>query len=256
MFKFIGALLGFASLGFLGAAIGYFFGSVIDRSMRLGVGAVNPLSVKTRQQSFLKTTFVLSGKLAKADGHISQQEIDGVEAFIKQLGMNAEHRRQAIDCFKQGSSEGFDIKPTLDEFKRNCGQTKSLNQAMLSFLIVLALADGVLDQAEKTLLETVAHQLGFSRSEFEQLMSMIAAQNQFASGQSQSVSIDQAYAALGVNESDSDKDIKRAYRKLMSKYHPDKLIGQGMPEDMVKEATERSQEIRTAYELIQKHRER
>ncbi len=254
MFKFIGALLGFAGLGFIGAALGYFFGSIIDRSMRLGVGGINPLTVKSRQESFLKTTFILSGKLAKADGHISQQEIDGVEAFMQQLGMNAEHRREAIAYFKQGSATDFDIQSTLNEFKSICGQTKSLSQAMLSFLIVLALADGVLDHTEKALLEQIAQQIDFSRQEFEQLMAMIGAQNQFAGGQTEQVSIEQAYAALGVSESDSDKDIKRAYRKLMSKYHPDKLIGQGMPEDMVKEATERSQEIRTAYERIQKNR--
>ena len=67
MFKFIGAALGFLSLGFVGAFLGYFFGSVIDRSLSLGVGAINPLSAKNRQESFLKTTFILSGKLAKAD---------------------------------------------------------------------------------------------------------------------------------------------------------------------------------------------
>ena len=254
MFKLIGALLGFVSLGFIGAAIGYFFGSIIDRSMRLGVGAVNPLTAKSRQQSFLKTTFILSGKLAKADGHISQHEIDGVEAFMKQLGMNADHRREAIAYFKQGSTADFDIQATLNEFKQSCGQTKSLSQAMLSFLIVLAMADGVFDKAEQALLEHIAQQIGFTRQEFEQLISMIGAQNQFADGPSSQASIDQAYAALGVSDSDSDKDIKRAYRKLMSKYHPDKLIGQGLPEDMVQEATIRSQEIRTAYELIQKHR--
>ena len=108
----------------------------------------------------------------------------------------------------------------------------------------------------KSLLEQIAQQIGFSRAEFEQLMSMISAQGQFAGGANETVSIDQAYAALGVSESDSDKDIKRAYRKLMSKYHPDKLIGQGVPEDMIKIATERSQDIQAAYELIKTERKR
>ena len=255
MVKWIGAFLGFASLGLPGAFIGYFIGSIIDRSMRLGVGAVNPLSAKSRQQSFLKTAFTLMGKLAKADGHISQDEINSVEAFMSQLGMRAEHRQQAIEFFKQGSQDGFDTKLCLNEFKQNCGQTKSLNQALLTTLIALALADGVLDAAEENLLVGIAQQLGFSEAEFAQLMSMIGAQNQFSGGATSQASLDQAYQALGVQPSDSDKDIKRAYRKLMSKYHPDKLMGQGLPEDMIKDATERSQEIRTAYELIKSNRE-
>ncbi|NRA42191.1 MAG: co-chaperone DjlA [Pseudomonadales bacterium] len=254
MFKFLGAIFGFSALGIIGAAIGFFIGSMIDRSSQLGIGAVNPLSAKSRQQSFLKTAFQLMGRLAKADGHISQQEIDGVEALMTQMGMQADHRQQAIAYFKQGSAADFNVDQCLAEFKQHCGQTKSLNQALLSYLIVLAMADGVLDQAEQALLIHVAQQLGFSQQEFNQLMAMIGAQNQFAGDNAQQAPIEQAYAALGVSENATDKEVKRAYRKLISKYHPDKLMGQGLPEDMIKEATERSQEIRTAYERIQQHR--
>lgn len=254
MVKWIGAFLGFAGLGLPGAFLGYFIGSIIDRMMSLGMGAVNPLSAKSRQESFLKTAFLLMGKLAKADGHISKSEVDSVEAFMSQLSMTADHRKQAIGFFKQGSSDNFDIKPCLDEFKLHCGQTKNLNQALLTYLIVLALADGVLDRNEEALLISIAQELGFSEAEFAQLMSMIGAQDQFGGGATTQGSIDKAYQALGVTESDSDKDIKRAYRKLMSKYHPDKLMGQGLPEDMIKDATERSQEIRSAYDLIKKQR--
>jgi DnaJ like chaperone protein len=63
-----------------------------------------------------------------------------------------------------------------------------------------------------------------------------------------------AYQALGVEKTATDAEIKKAYRKLMSEYHPDKLIGQGLPEDMIKAATERAQEIQAAYDLIKKSR--
>ena len=64
-----------------------------------------------------------------------------------------------------------------------------------------------------------------------------------------------SYKALGVSRDSSDKEIKRAYRKLMSQYHPDKLMGQGLPEDMISVATEQAKEVQTAYDLIKKHRE-
>ena len=113
MFKLIGALLGFYFWGFFGALIGYFLGSFLDRYKAYGIGGVNPLSQHLRQSVFLETVFILMGKLAKADGHISRDEIDHVEQFIQKLGMSAEHRQQAIALFKQGADANFDLEPRL-----------------------------------------------------------------------------------------------------------------------------------------------
>ncbi len=89
---------------------------------------------------------------------------------------------------------------------------------------------------------------------FDQFIEMVKAQSQFrgssSPGGASKGQVSSAFAALGVSESNSDREIKKAYRKLISQNHPDKLIGQGMPADMVKLATERTQEIQTAYELI------
>jgi len=254
MFRLLCSLFGLLTLGIWGAAIGYFIGSIFDRTRRLGLGAINPMSAAQRQHSFLQTTFTLMGRLAKSDGHVSQAEIDTVEQFMKQLGMTSEHRKQAISFFKQGADASCDVDAVLNDFAKHCGQTKSLNQALISYLMVVALADGVIHQAEQQLLEHIAQKLGFSREAFEQLLQMIMAQNSFADGAQSQANIDDAYKALGVSESASDKELKRAYRKLMSQYHPDKLTGQGLPEDMIKEATERAQEISKAYELIKKQR--
>ncbi len=257
MFKWLGAFLGFYTGQFIGALIGFFIGSSIDRALSLGVGAVNPLSGKHRQDIFLKTAFTLMGKLAKADGHISQSEIDHVENFMTQLGMTDAHRQQAIAYFKEGSQAGYDIGPQLTEFISVCGHTKNLRQVLLSYLVGVALADGVLDAAEEKLLREIALTLGFSAAEFDQLIRMIKGQDHFAGGQATSASaLEDAYDALGVSSEDSDQKIKRAYRSLMSKYHPDKLMGQGLPEDMIKGATERSQEIQAAYDMIKKSRQK
>jgi len=84
---------------------------------------------------------------------------------------------------------------------------------------------------------------------------MVLNQSRFAAGQpTTATALEDAYKALGVSKDSSDAEIKRAYRKLMSQYHPDKLMGQGMPEDMIAMATEQAKEIQLAYDLIKKHR--
>ena len=260
MFKIILAIVGYFLLGgsFFGAFIGYFIGSSIDRAQNYGMGGINPLGTGQRQAVFLETVFVLMGKLAKADGLISKDEINHVEAFIKKNGMSTEHRKQAIDQFKRGSSTNFDITETLNHFMASCGQTLNLKQVLLMYLIVMALADGQLDPAEQSLLEKIALRLGYSAAQFRQMLEMVLNQAHFSQGrssqQSPASALNDAYKALGITKDNTDKEIKRAYRKLMSQYHPDKLIGQGLPEDMIKEATERAKEVQVAYDLIKKQR--
>jgi len=253
LLKIIAAILGYLSLGFWGAILGWFIGGTLDRYRAYGAGAVNPLTSKRRQTVFLETLFGLMGKLAKADGHISQQEIDQAEQFMSQLGMTGDHRRQAIHLFQTGSTAQFDIEPLLRDFLQACGHTHNLKQMLLVYLAGFALADGSLDAAEEQLLRQIAIAIGFNEAAFQQLLHMLRGQDHFASGQAPSASaLQAAYDALGVTEDQTDQHIKKAYRRLMSQFHPDKLIGQGMPEDMVKMATERSKEIQAAYELIKK----
>jgi len=255
MYKIIGLFLGYYLLGFFGAFLGYLFGSSIDRAREYGIGGINPLGNEQRKAVFLETAFVLMGKLAKADGHISKDEIAHVEQFIQKMGMTPEHRSLAIKQFKLGSATDFDIDTTLNEFMESCGHTSNLKQVLLMYLIVMALADGSLDNAERSLLERIASRLGYSQSQFRQLLEMVLNQSHFAHGQANSATaLDDAYKALGVTKEQSDQEIKRAYRKLISQYHPDKLIGQGLPEDMIAVATEQAKEIQVAYDLIKKHR--
>ena len=255
MFKIIAIFLGYYYFGFFGAVAAFFLGSMIDRSISYGIGGVNPLSRAHRESVFLATVFTLMGKIAKADGRVSEEEVAHVEQMFNKLGMAQEHRQQAIALFKKGSVADFDIRPTLHEFMAVCGHTASLRQMLLVYLIVMAFADGRLDPAEELLLKDIALHLGYSQTMFQQLMAMVMNQTHFAGGQSSSPSaLEDAYKALGVSKENSDAEIKRAYRKLMSQYHPDKLMGQGMPEDMIKMATAQSQEVQTAYELIKQSR--
>ena len=237
--------------------VGYFIGSSIDRAKDYGIGGINPLANGQRKEAFLETLFALMGSLAKADGHISKDEINHVEAFIQKMGMEAEHRKIAIDQFKRGSATHFKIDATLDHFMSVCGSTLNLKQTLLMYLIVLALADGKMDPAEQEMLEHISIRLGYSRSEFNHVLEMVLNQSHFSSGhapKNSASALEDAYKALGVTKTNTDQEIKRAYRKLMSQNHPDKLMGQGLPDDMIAVATEKAQEIQVAYDLIKSAR--
>jgi DnaJ like chaperone protein len=186
---------------------------------------------------------------------------------MKQLNMSAENRKRAINHFQEGAKSDFDITPLIQEFNRVNANSPNMKQMVMVYLIRVAIADGKLDQAETELLRSIAQQFGYSPQAFEQLMAMLHGQDQFSGGQYQhsgqssgadgytSVNaISAAYQALGVSKDNTDAEIKKAYRRLVREYHPDKLMGQGLPEEMIKEATERSQEIQTAYDTIKKSR--
>ena len=123
------------------------------------------------------------------------------------------------------------------------------------YLIVMALADNNLDLAEEKFLEKVALRLGYSQAEFKNLLEMTLNQGRFSENSPTSESgIADAYKALGVSKTCTDQELKKAYRKLMSQHHPDKLVAKGLPEEMIKIANDKTQEIISAYELIKKHR--
>jgi DnaJ like chaperone protein len=136
-----------------------------------------------------------------------------------------------------------------------CGHTHSLKQMLLVYLIVMALSDGHIDSSEERLLIDIARHLGYDETAFRHMLDMVLNQSHFAGGQATSATaLEDAYKAIGVKKDGSDQEVKYAYRKLMSQYHPDKLMGQGLPEDMIAVATEQAKEVQVAYDLIAKSR--
>jgi DnaJ like chaperone protein len=210
------------------------------------------------RQTFFETAFTLMGHVAKSDGRVSEQEVALTEQLMTRLGLTAAHRQEAIGLFKRGAAPGFDADAQLREFSVHCGAHPNLRQMLMVFLFNTAIADGAVSAEEHALLRRIAVATGFTEAQFEQLLRMFSAQEQFSGARPGAAprpdALAQAYAALGVEASASDRDVKHAYRKLMSQYHPDKLIAEGVPEDMVRMATERTQEIQNAWELVRKTR--
>jgi len=261
--KIIGGVLGFLVGGPLLAMLGVFVGHMFDKGYRNQTRMASPEQQAIIRQCFFETTFTLLGYLAKADGRVSEVEVAQTEQLMDQMGLSPEQRRVAISLFKEGAASDFNPDGTLAQFRDRCGNNRNLVQMLLSYLVNLALADGQFDVSEERVLREVAAALGINAFAFEQLLRMIKAQHSFsasggyhsaAGGQPRGGELANAYAALGVDASATDAEVKRAYRKLMSQYHPDKLAGQGLPEDAVKAATERSQEIQVAYDMVKKSR--
>ncbi len=256
--KVIGGVIGLLVAGVVGLVIGVVVGHAFDRGLAQTLRFGSPENIERIKASFFETTFLLSGHLAKVDGVISRQEIDHTEQLFVQMGLGAEQRRRAIELFRQGSASDFQLEATVQSFLQTCGSQRQLQQTLLLFLISLALADHKIEPGEHAALVRIANLMGLGAAQLEQLLRMARAQEHFHGEggftAQPGTSLDDAYDALGVASDVGDKELKRAYRKLMSENHPDKLMARGVPEDMVKLATERSQEIQAAYEMIKKQR--
>jgi DnaJ like chaperone protein len=159
-----GFLVGNIFGGVIGAVLGHFF---IDRK-RQGFSKLSSEQLQLIQQNFFTSVFLLLGHLAKADGRVSDKEIQLTESLMTKMGLTPEHRREAIRLFKQGAADEFDLDSTVVAFKQHCGASPNLMNMLLVNLVNLAMADGVLDNQEAQVLRQVAERLGFSRIAYAQ----------------------------------------------------------------------------------------
>ena len=256
--KLIAGALGLIVGNIPGLLLGVFVGHAFDRGMARTAQFGSPEQIARIKKTFFETTFRLLGHMAKADGRISEEEIAHTRMLFGQMGLDAAQRKSAIELFQEGAKPEFEPEIAVRSFTEACGRQPQMQQTLLLFLVSLALSDSQLHDSERNVLYRVAQSFGMGRAAIDQLLRMAQAQGQFhggaGAGNTGQSSLEDAYTALGVDASISDKDLKRAYRKLMSENHPDKLIAQGVPEDMVKLATEKSQEIQAAYDMVRKSR--
>ena len=249
----IGGTLGYVFGGPLGAIIGAALGGNLDRGIQMGDEidpGVGPGNQERVQAAFFTTTFSVMGHVAKADGHVSSQEISSAQNIMAQMQLSAQQRKAAIKFFDQGKSPEFPLTEVLKQFKKECHGRRNLVQMFIEIQIGTALADGRLHAAEKRIIYTIGDILGFSRHHIEHLFNIASGAEATASD---TLTLPQAYKILGVSKNSSEADIKKAYRRLMSQHHPDKLVAKGLPDEMITLATEKTQEIRKAYDLIKKH---
>ncbi|GAB6066819.1 co-chaperone DjlA [Methylothermus subterraneus] len=271
--KVFGGAFGFMVGGPVGALLGAALGHQFDRGMEnvAFFPRLTPGRQQRVQMAFFTAVFSVMGHLAKADGRVSEAEIDLARQIMDRMDLSPDLRELAIRLFREGKSPSFSLEAALDEFCREVGRHSPLLRLFLEILLQAAYADGSLHPAEEALLLRICQRLAISRLEFQALKAFTEAQlrfsragSQYRSGSSHrqapsprpTPSLADAYAVLGVSPQASDAEVTRAYRRLISQHHPDKLVAKGVPEEMVKIATEKTQRIRKAYEIIQAHRQR
>ncbi|MCK5893150.1 MAG: co-chaperone DjlA [Endozoicomonadaceae bacterium] len=267
------SFFGFVFAGPFGAVLGAGLATwIFSQRVRIIYGR-GPNSTRQRhtQSVFFRATFLVMGKLAKADGRVNEKEIELVSSLMNEMRMSSKQRQEAIEWFNRGKSPGCDIQEALLAF-RHASTSGSLIKMFVEFQLQAAYADGQMSQAELKVLHEVCKCLGVTQLTFEILHQSFLAQRSFYSsrnggghqrqqyGYRQTVDhrskLKEAYATLGVSPDATDKEVKRAYRKLMSGHHPDKLVAKGLPEEMMEMAKKKTQEIQAAYDLIQTERKK
>ena len=254
--KVVGGTFGFMMGGPLGAVLGAALGNYFDGGLdglslddSLGLGATERV-----QSVFFTTTFALMGYVAKSDGRVTKDEIAMAERVMDQMRLNQQQRKVAINLFNEGKKQDFPVHEELAQFKRESFRRRNLIQIFLEIIVATAFADGQLDPREKILIEGIASDLGFSKADYDALISRLSGQAHFADSGSSKERLEAAYELLGVSANCSDAELKKAYRRQMNQHHPDKLVAKGLPEEMIDIATEKAQAIKAAYDLLKEQR--
>lgn len=250
--KLIAGALGFLMGGPIGLLLGIIIGHWFDSTVRV----LRPPNAG-KQQEIVEKCFELMGAVCKADGHVSKQEIDAAEKVMQRLRITGNPRLAAVRAFNRGKSEGFNVDTASAELRKLCGGRILWLRLCLEILLSGAVADGKLDQAERDMLVRIGAGLGIPAAEFEQMLALITGGFGNWSGQAGSASarpshdnLAEAYKVLGISSDASDAEAKKAYRRLMSRHHPDKLAAREMPEAMRQQAEEQVRRIRAAWDTV------
>lgn len=290
--KVLGGLFGFMFGKIPGAILGVIIGHMFDRGYSqdfnqmggFGRFFVDKDAMKN-QAVFFHALFSVLGHIAKADGRVTEEEIQVASRLMDEMGLEGDTRAEAQQAFREGKAADFPFQSILKDLHDSCYGRKDILQIYLEILIQAAFSDGRLDRQEQVVLEQVARTLGFKQNELLFLISSFEAeirfrqswqakggprqQRQSQEGQrrqnyrqqgqyqrsqnyTQAQSTADAYRILGVSQTDDAKTIKKAYRKLMSEHHPDKLMSKGLPKQAMEIAKTKAQDIQAAYEYIKK----
>ncbi len=282
--KLLGAFFGYLLLGPFGMFLGVLLGHAFDNGVALNMqtppaGGASQVPISS---AFFSATFSIMGYLAKIDGRVNEQEIAVARQTMDRMQLSEEQRKEAMRFFREGKSSVFELSAALLPLIRAGGGIPvPLRHLFLEIQVQAVLVDGELHPNEYEGLVAIAHVLQVPTAMLDQLIARIQAMAFFSTGYRSAGgqqrrsdpggdhrrrgsagpsshrpnALKEAYQVLGVSMSATDPEVKRAYRRLMSEHHPDKLVSKGLPPEMMRMATEKTQQIQQAYELVCRARE-
>lgn len=258
--KILGGALGALVGGPIGLAIGVLMGHQYDEHMAV---RSNPESVRRVQQLFLPATFRVMGHIAKADGRVSEQEIAAARALMQALHLSAAQVEDAIQQYSVGKQPGFSLQSSLAPLREAMAPYPQLAQFFMELQLQVSIMGNGLAPASRQRLVTAAALLGMNQTHYARLETLMrwragearaGGSPRGADARPDAERMAQAYALLEIDAKASDEAVVKAYRRQMSRHHPDKLAANGLPESMLERAKERTQQIQAAYELIKSMR--
>lgn len=261
MMKITGKILG-ACIGLLitrsswGLLAGLFLGHLWD----MGLFRSRP---PVRTASFLNPLFAFAGAVSKSDGRVSEAEIRAAEALMTRMQLDNDQRQSAVESFNRGKQPQFDIQYAITELRAWASGRRDLGFLLLDMLLDIVHADGPLSTPKLVLVRRLGSALGISDNEFNALSAMkgygrpgadpgAGSRGGGGGGARPRSPGGDPYAILGLQRSASDREIKTAWRRLMSQHHPDKLGA--VPDELKRRAEQRAREINAAYEQIKNER--
>ncbi|WP_417884700.1 TerB family tellurite resistance protein [Zunongwangia sp.] len=243
MIKWLLAVLGYMYLRFPGAILGFIIGTLLDNWNRSSGGILKSMGGKQQSSvspgDFELNLLSLSALVIKADGKVSQSELDYVRSyFVRAYGK--ERANATFRTFNEIRKNHELSAPRISQYLVSRTQYPTRLQ-ITHFLFGIAQADGSVSASEANMIQQIASYLRIGTKDFESIKAMFFKQ-----------SPDNAYKILEIDKSASDSEVKKAYRKMVKKYHPDKL--EHMDEAYKKGAREKFDKVQEAYETIQKER--
>ena len=238
--KWITGAIGWALGGPLGGLVGYLLGSLFegDSNQASRVYTGGGFSANEQRNSFLVSLLVLSAAVMKSDGKVLRSELDYVKDFIRR-NFGEAALPQALQILKAALDKDINLPEICAQIKLYMEQSQRLQ--LFHYLAGIANADGHVSQMELNDLKNIAAYLGIPAQEADSILAMFGGSN-----------LDQAYKVLEIEPSATDDEVKKAYKKLAMKHHPDKVATLG--EDVKKAAEEKFKAIAMAYETIKKER--
>lgn len=231
--KWIGGGLGWAFGGPIGAIIGFALGSLFSNTSE----SEQYIGTTTQQRDFNVSLLVLTAAVMKADGSIKKSELDYVKRFFL-TNFGQERAEKYILMLREILKQDIQIYDVSQQIGRFMDYSSKLQ--LLHYLFGIASADGSTHQNEIDIISSISKYMGISSSDFQSIKAMFVQE------------VDSAYKILGVDSNATDDEVKKAYREMAKKYHPDKVAYLG--EDVRKSAEQKLQEVNDAYEKIKKQR--